>query len=201
MIDLTSEQHNIIDAAFKRFAKFGHENVTMAQIAKDLGYTRTFLYYYFPDKESIYKASLIRRASGYFLAAQKELARPLSGYKKLEIIMRIKIECGRDFYRLGAYTNSMLYKLHIVDKDLQAIYKREHKMIASAISEGIKDGSIIKCNPEKVAQKLVDGQHGYMSVGLRKLEFADKISPATLEKLFKELIEDSAFLVQSVKAR
>jgi len=44
----------IIEAATKRFAHFGLAKTTMNEIAKDLALSKALLYYYFPDKNSLY---------------------------------------------------------------------------------------------------------------------------------------------------
>jgi AcrR family transcriptional regulator len=46
----------IIEAAQKRFGVFGVEKTSMREIANDLKLSKASLYYYFPDKESLYKA-------------------------------------------------------------------------------------------------------------------------------------------------
>ena len=44
----------IIEAAIKRFAHFGVAKTTMTEIATDLSISKALLYYYFPDKLSLY---------------------------------------------------------------------------------------------------------------------------------------------------
>jgi TetR/AcrR family transcriptional regulator len=44
----------IIEAALKRFAHFGVAKTTMNEIAHDLAISKASLYYYFPDKISLY---------------------------------------------------------------------------------------------------------------------------------------------------
>jgi AcrR family transcriptional regulator len=46
----------IIEASQKRFGLFGIEKTSMREIADDLKLSKASLYYYFPDKESLYKA-------------------------------------------------------------------------------------------------------------------------------------------------
>ena len=53
----------IIAAAQKRFALFGIEKTPMREIARDLRISKAALYYYFPDKESLYKSVLTDRKS------------------------------------------------------------------------------------------------------------------------------------------
>lgn len=44
----------IINAALKRFAHYGLAKTTMTEIAKDIAFSKALLYYYFPDKLSLY---------------------------------------------------------------------------------------------------------------------------------------------------
>ncbi len=52
------KREQIIDAALKRFAHFGLSKTTMNEIASDLSFSKALLYYYFPDKLSLYAAVL-----------------------------------------------------------------------------------------------------------------------------------------------
>jgi len=198
-MDLSADQHKIIDAAFKRFAKTGTENTTMAQIAKDLGYSRTFLYYYFPDKESIYKAALLRRSNRYFESVQKEMTKKIPAFKKLEGMIKMKIGCGRDFQSLGVYTNMQLFKILVHDSDLKNIYSNEIKLASKIIQEGMKDGSIIKCNAAKTARNLIDGMLGFSAEGLRRLHVDDNATEKDITDLYKRKHDFGLFLLQGIK--
>src|SRR5271157_3135339 len=56
MASLHPDKHAaILDAAQKRFARYGLTKVTMDEIAADLGMSKAALYYYFPTKEDLYR--------------------------------------------------------------------------------------------------------------------------------------------------
>jgi len=48
----------IIEAALKRFAHYGLAKTTMTEIAKDISFSKALLYYYFPDKLSLYVSTI-----------------------------------------------------------------------------------------------------------------------------------------------
>lgn len=199
MITLTPDQHKIIDVAFKRFSRVGHENTTMAQIAKDLGYSRTFLYYYFPDKESIFKGALIRRSNKYFEAVEKELKKKNSGMKTLEAVFKLKIHCARDFQSLGIYTNITVFRMLLTDPDLRYIFQDEQKFFSKILQDGIKDNTIKKCHVQKTTTMILDSIHGFMSVGLRKLLVDEKMTNQELDELSKRQLEFTSFLLQALR--
>jgi TetR/AcrR family transcriptional regulator len=56
LASLHPDKHTaILDAAHKRFARYGLTKVTMDEIAEDLGMSKAALYYYFPTKEDLYR--------------------------------------------------------------------------------------------------------------------------------------------------
>lgn len=50
------KREKILEIAKRRFAHYGLAKTTMAEIAKDLAFSKALLYYYFPDKNSLYVA-------------------------------------------------------------------------------------------------------------------------------------------------
>src|SRR5690242_2261210 len=50
----------ILDAARKRFGQFGLTKTTMSEIALEAGMSKAALYYYYPDKLTLFKAVIER---------------------------------------------------------------------------------------------------------------------------------------------
>jgi TetR/AcrR family transcriptional regulator len=100
----------IIRIAQKRFGLYGIEKTSMREIAGDLGISKGLLYYYFPDKESIYKAVVEKEQSEFMknLAAeienikdpaeclQKYVSTRLLYFKKLLNLSRLRSESFSD---------------------------------------------------------------------------------------------------------
>jgi AcrR family transcriptional regulator len=61
----------IIEASQKRFGLYGMEKTSMREIASDLKLSKASLYYYFPDKESLYKA-VVEKEQNEFIANVSE---------------------------------------------------------------------------------------------------------------------------------
>ncbi|QHI95955.1 TetR family transcriptional regulator [Aristophania vespae] len=58
--DSDQTRQNILDVALKEFAKFGLAGARVDRIAKEMNTTKGMIYYYFKDKEGLYKAVLER---------------------------------------------------------------------------------------------------------------------------------------------
>ncbi len=61
----------IIEASQRRFGLYGMEKTSMQDIADDLKLSKASLYYYFPDKESLYKA-VVEKEQDEFIAKISE---------------------------------------------------------------------------------------------------------------------------------
>jgi TetR/AcrR family transcriptional regulator len=68
------KQELIIKIAQKRFGIYGIEKTSMREIAGDLRISKGLLYYYFPDKESIYKAVIEKEQSEFMKKLKTEIA-------------------------------------------------------------------------------------------------------------------------------
>lgn len=201
MIELTTDQNKIVDATFKIFARHGVNKTTMALIAKELGYTRTFLYYYFPDKESIYKAFMVRRATQLFEGLKKETKKKISGAKMLENALKLKVEYAKDFQKLGESAEVDFYKILRNDPELYYIFTIQPQLLAEIIRIGIKDGSIAKCNPIKTALNLMHGLNGYLMISFKTLQYSGNYGQERLEQLFKSQRAYVKFLMRALTNR
>lgn len=64
----------ILAAAQKRFRVYGLSKTTMQEIAGDIGMSKAALYYYYKDKESIFRA-VVKQEQAHFMEAMQGLIR------------------------------------------------------------------------------------------------------------------------------
>jgi AcrR family transcriptional regulator len=110
VFDKTNKVQQIIDVAQKRFGVYGLEKTSMREIAEDLNLSKASLYYYFPDKESLYRA-VVEKEQDEFIAKisenilnihdpetlLKEYAiNRLSYFRKLLNLSRLRLEAYSD---------------------------------------------------------------------------------------------------------
>lgn len=63
----------ILDAAFRRFARYGYRRTSLGDIAEEVGLSRPALYHYFRNKEDVFRA-LSQRINAGVVAAVTEAA-------------------------------------------------------------------------------------------------------------------------------
>lgn len=142
----------ILDTAQKRFAHYGLAKTTMNDIADDLGVSKASLYYYFPDKECIFK-KVMAREQGDFCSRMQDL---LNSNKKLEAMLIKYIE-----HRME-YLNALINLGHLTQENFMAskavyaalskeFFERERDIIAKMLKKAAEKNEISKINIEEYA--------------------------------------------------
>jgi AcrR family transcriptional regulator len=73
-IDKYDKVKLIIEASQKRFGIYGVEKTSMREIADDLKISKASLYYYFPDKESLYKAVVEKEQNEFIVKISERIS-------------------------------------------------------------------------------------------------------------------------------
>jgi TetR/AcrR family transcriptional regulator len=182
----------IIDIAQQLFGLYGIEKISMQEIADELKISKASLYYYFPDKESLYKA-VIEREHNEFLAKitneMKNISDPvellrkyavlrLSYFRKLLNLSRLRLENFSDF------------KPVIIETMLR-FREREKGIVIGIFNRGIYSGVFAMNDPEKTASLFLDLLKGLrMSiVNSKKLMYIDQEEFDELSGMIVEFIE------------
>jgi AcrR family transcriptional regulator len=147
----------IIEAAQNRFAIYGIEKTSMREIADDLKLSKAALYYYFPDKENLYKA-VIQKEQDEFLAniylKVAEIGDPelflreyasirLSYFRKLINLSRLRLE-------------AFSYLRPVIRETLSLFKEKEKEIIIRVFKKGIMNGIFTMEDADKTASLFLD---------------------------------------------
>ncbi|WP_423146140.1 TetR/AcrR family transcriptional regulator [Rubrolithibacter danxiaensis] len=151
----------IIEAALKRFAHFGLNKTTMSEIAADISFSKALLYYYFPDKISLFSAvmdTIIRRIEKEM---QEGLSKQSSSHDAILFYLDKRQEFVRKYFYLIEFAISVGAEL---PAELVTIFKNsrssEVASIASIIERGNSVGEFNVVNPALTAEILLDALAG-----------------------------------------
>jgi AcrR family transcriptional regulator len=139
--DLT--RHNILEVATEEFADKGFAGARIDEIAERTHTTKRMLYYYFTDKEGLYKAVLER---SYLRIRERERAVDVEGLGPVEAIRAIASltfdhhEQNPDFIRLVS-TENILRGEHIgTSEALSNLGNPAAELLADILARGQADG-------------------------------------------------------------
>src|SRR5919109_4056880 len=88
----TPTRDHILDAAEQLFARQGFAATTIKQIGAAAGVNSALLYYYFDDKETLYREMLRRIISGFVAIGTKLLAHAASPEQGIRTLVGLQAE-------------------------------------------------------------------------------------------------------------
>lgn len=155
--DKNDKAQMIIEASQKRFGLYGLEKTSMREIASDLKLSKASLYYYFPDKESLYKA-VVEKEQNEFIADISE--RILSIQEPEQLLLEysgIRLSYFRTLLNLGRLRLEAYTGLKPGFRDTIQIFKEKEKEIIKRIFEkGISSGIFYIENTDQTASLFLD---------------------------------------------
>lgn len=184
MTEQDGKKEKIIEVALKRFSHFGIEKTTMNDIADDLNISKASLYYYFPDKNSLFLEVAVSIMSQQLDKQQKSLENAESVPEGLMNMIDVRLAFAEQFHMMKIQDLQIdyFYKdkrfLELRDK----IREKENIIIESFLDTRIEKGELKEIDVEKTASILNDI---FMGIGVNRLHFCT--GPNSLE-LSKEVI-------------
>lgn len=158
----------ILEAATRRFAHFGMAKTTMSEIAKDLNFSKALLYYYFPDKNSLYSA-VFEYVIDKMIEDIEDVIAKGGDFEEImmySIDMRVKII--NQYYNLFEYTMKMVKELpDELEQVFKESYLREVEIIEKILEIGIDAGEIQVEDINETARILLYSLFG-MRMGILK---------------------------------
>lgn len=189
----------IIITAQKRFGLYGLEKTSMQEIANDLGLSKASLYYYFPDKESLYKA-VIKKEQAEFI---RKISEKINNTGDPEAILTEYVGSRLEYFRILMNLSRLKYEelttLKPVLRDLLDSFREEEKSIVSGILKtGIENGLFVKMNAGKTAALFLD-----LLKGLRVAVITTKslliIDPEEFNILHDKTMEFTRIFINGIK--
>lgn len=156
-LDKSNKEQIIIETAQKRFGLFGIEKTSMQEIADDLKLSKASLYYYFPDKERLYKA-VIEKEQNEFI---KKITEKVLSINEPDMLLREYVNARLSYFhsllnlsrlRLEAYSD-----LKPVFRETMILFKeKEKEIIIKIFNDGIRKGIFFIEETDKTASLFLD---------------------------------------------
>ena len=144
-------RNEIIDIARKQFADKGFE-VSLDEIAREVGIGKSTLYLYFKNKESLYFAVVLRGIRIWLKMVKKEVKKEKNGYKRFNLYKNANKRFSNeypDYFRL-LYSPTSIKKQFNKDKmnsspefkEVRELFKEIMVIGINSIQKGIDEGEI-----------------------------------------------------------
>lgn len=147
----------IISAAQKRFGFYGVEKTSMQEIANDLGISKAALYYYFPDKESLYKTVISKEHDEFMRILQKEIGDVPDPVESLKRFALSRISYFRKLMNLSRLRLASYGQLKPIIAGHLKNFREEEKRTVTGILEKGKDIGLFEVEDSyRTASLLLD---------------------------------------------
>jgi AcrR family transcriptional regulator len=147
----------IIAASQRRFGIYGIEKTSMREIAGDLKLSKASLYYYFPDKESLYKA-VVEKEQVEFIA---KISDRIFSFHEPELLLleyaNARLSYFRTLLNLSRLRLEAYSDLKPAFRETIQIFKEKEKQIIIKIFEkGISSGIFFITDTDQTATLYLD---------------------------------------------
>ncbi|MGA3012392.1 MAG: TetR/AcrR family transcriptional regulator [Bacteroidales bacterium] len=172
--DYTEKLHQILAEARKCFGIHGFEHTTMSEIASGVFLSKSSLYYYFPDKESLFKGVIEEELGEFYKHLTKRLEELSNPEVMLKEFIRIRQEHFKDIMNMNIFR---MADFHIIKPHIKEILnhfrEKEAEIIESIILKGKKSGVFVCQNPAKTADLFIDILQGLRMVVMKHRDFRE----------------------------
>jgi AcrR family transcriptional regulator len=143
-----SVRDQVIEAATEHFGHFGYEKTTVSELAKSIGFSKSYIYKFFDSKQAIGEVICANRLAMIMAIVNSAIADAPSASEKLRRLFRALTEAGSDLF----FHDRKLYDIAAVaarDKwpSAEAHEERLRKLIEHIIVEGRQAGEFERKTP------------------------------------------------------
>lgn len=157
----------IISAAQKLFGLYGAEKTSMREIAEGLHMSKASLYYYFPDKENLYKAVIEKEQSEFLETLEKNIIDNPDPAECLRRYALNRLSYFKYLINLGRISPESIsdFKPLIADS-FRNFWEKEKKLVMQILEKGENTGQFKTNNAYETATLFLDIMRGLRSVFL-----------------------------------
>jgi TetR/AcrR family transcriptional regulator len=190
----------IINAAQKRFAHYGLCKTTMNEIATDVGMGKASLYYYFPDKETLFESVIKKEQQVFFDEMNKFLNSDMEAMLQLKKYVKLRSQHFRHLLNLSKLRSEFFHNgKPVYTKAFESFNNMELEMVANIIQHGIATKEFKRINKHEYAEFLV---HLLLGVRMVKLKYKDinEFIEADYEDLDKKSCKVAGMFLKEIQS-
>ena len=170
--DNPNKKSDIITAAQKRFGQFGLKKTSMSEIADDLAISKALLYYYFPDKEHLYKAVAEKEFEEFKAKVIEQVHHLKNPADKLKQYLHLRLIYFRSFLNLSRLRMEEMQSLNkMIGLTWQSLRTYEKEIIMDILTMGKRQNLFHLNDPEEITDLLFDLLRGIRMAMIKDRQF------------------------------
>lgn len=159
----------IISIAQRRFGVYGYSKTAMHEIAEDLGMSKASLYYYFPDKDSLFRSVFEKEKQQFIQILHETIDKSEDAEMLLFDFINMRLRSFRNLNNLARASLEDIKNMKKVLKDLWIHFReKEQEEIRRIFLIGIKQNKFSIENVDEVANLFLDSLKGLSHICLKQ---------------------------------
>jgi len=189
----------ILKAAQKRLGLYGYEKTTMQEIAADISMSKAALYYYFPDKESIFRAVVENEQTEFYLQLERRIAELTEADEMIMELVELRHTLFRKFWNLSKFRLSDNNNMKPLLKDLYDRMREIEKQILTTIFLKGKESGIFQFeNASELALLFSDLLQGIRIMAMKRMSRLEMTTEEN-DQLLKMLRQATKLFINGLK--
>lgn len=184
-----SKLEAILTAAQKKFGQYGLAKTTMNDIASELGMGKASIYYYFPNKEALYEAVILKEQEHFIQEISKSIKASANAANILRSYSKKRVALFESCFNLSKLSGDMLSTVPCVKRLVEDFGKKESALLASILELGIQNKEFQSEEIQEKADLLATLMLGIRMVAKKRKEVLDKEDYAMVHKYMAQTIE------------
>jgi AcrR family transcriptional regulator len=189
----------ILKAAQKRLGLYGYEKTTMQEIAGDISMSKASLYYYYPDKDSLFKAVIENEQKEFFIQIERRIAELTDADAMIMELVEIRHKLFRKFLNLSKFR---LTDDHKVKPLLAKLYNRmreiETDILTKIFIKGKETGILYFEDATELAHLFSDMMQGLRMMEMKRMSRLE-MTDAENDHLIKVMREATTLFINGLK--
>jgi len=189
-----SKKEKIIQVGFKHFSKYGYENTTLENIAKECSITKPAIYYHFKNKAHLYKEIICK----YFSELVSQIEKTTINGNETDRLKSYIFAFGLYLIKHPSFNTIFATEIANGAKNLPneciKLLSKTLNGLKSILDDGVKNNIFEKTNPFLVQMMIVTTLTSYNTTKPLRKKIAKELDlDEALEELdFNKIIEEVA---------
>jgi AcrR family transcriptional regulator len=189
------KRQQILDVSVATMARVGPGRLALAEVARQLGVSKTALYHYFPNKAALIRALLERETGRFLLSMERAVERAPDGPQKLAAMLRARFKYLADWQAANRLSLQDLVDVEALTRATRvALWESEVALVEQVLQQGVREGSLDAPDVRMAACALTAAARG-MDEWLLFLGAPRRSAPmrrATVEAVIRQLMHGVA---------
>ena len=189
----------ILKAAQRRLGIYGYEKTTMQEIAADIAMSKAAVYYYFPDKESLFKAVIENEQKEFFRLLEQRISELTEADDMIMELVELRHSLFRKFLNLSKFrlSENQLVKPLFINL-YNKLREKETDILVTIFNLGKKNGIFHFEDSGELAVLFSDLLQGIRIMEMRRVSSIEMTAEEN-NRLIKMLRDATLLFINGLK--